>query len=126
MKLILELHIKKHKIDAGIIGPVLAPYGININKVVLEINKQLEKGEIAINSKVPIEVDLETRSWQIIKKEKKITELLKALVKDNKIRYLDLENYVIKTYKTLNQKEIDKKLHDLIGTCKSMHLEIIK
>jgi|GEM_PF-3532254 len=127
MNVILELAIKKEVLDCADLGPMLAPYGININKVVESLNKMLEQKKISVHSLVPIEIDLETRSWKFVELHKKITEQLKTLTtKDNKLKYSDLENYVIRTYKIINQIEIDKKIKELIGVCKSMHIEIVK
>lgn len=127
MNIILELPIKKEKLDCGPpIGPILAPYGININKVIEELNKLLEKGTITINSRVPIEINLENRTWKIISTIKKIGDQIKSLSKNNKIKYFDLESFVIRTYKIIDQTEIDKKIKELSGTIKSMHIEIIK
>lgn len=125
MNIQLDLHIKKDKVDCALLGPILAPYGIDINKVVKEINTLLEQKIISNNSKVPIDIDLKDRSWKLILTQKKVSEQLKELSKNNKIKEKDLENFVIQTYKTINQNEIDKKINELKGTIKSMHIEII-
>ena len=57
---------------------------------------------------------------------KKIGDQIKSLSKNNKIKYFDLESFVIRTYKIIDQTEIDKKIKELSGTIKSMHIEIIK
>lgn len=128
MNIILELPIRKEKLDCANIGPILAPYGININKVVDELNNKLEKKQISINSKVPIEINVENRTWKLIETQKKTSEQIKSLAKNGKIKYSDLEDYVIKTYKIdiSSKSEIDKKLKELTGTIKSMHLEIVR
>lgn len=127
MNIILELPIKREILDCGPpIGPMLAPYGVNINKVVEMLNNMIEQNKISVHSLVPIEIDLETHKWKFVELHKKVSEQLKPLSRNNKIKYSDLENYVIRTYKTINQEEIDKKLHELTGVCKSMHLEIVK
>lgn len=126
MDIQLDLHIRKDKVDCALLGPILAPYGVDINKVVKEVNTLLEQKVIAINSKVPIEIDLKDRSWHLIITQKKVSEQLKELAVQNKIKEKDLENFVIKTYKTINQDEINKKLNELKGTIKSMHIEIVK
>jgi len=127
MNIVLELPLKKEKLDCGSpLGPLLAPYGVNINKVVDALNKMLEQGLIAINSKVPIEINMENRTWKIVQAQKKTTEQIKAFVKNGKINYSDLFALAKKSIEQNNLQELSKKIKELEGTCKSMHLEIIK
>ena len=98
MNIILELPIKKDKLDCGSpLGPLLAPYGVNINKVVDALNKMLAENKITIHSKVHIEIDLEDRSWKFVETHKKITEQLKELSKNGKINYSDLFSFAKKS-----------------------------
>ena len=127
MKVLVELPIKKKEIDCGPpIGPLIAPYGIDINEVVSELNKLLAERKISLDSKVPIEIDLEDRSWRFVGISKKITEVLRELSNNGKIKYSDLVSFAKSLVQEENSETLSKKIKDLEGTCKSMHLEIVK
>ncbi len=129
MKILKEIYLKKSKADCGPpIGPVLAPYGLDINKVVAEINFLI--AEKKITDKVTIEIDLDKRSYEILLSKPKTSELLKQFSKDNKISYVNLVK-AAKTNLQNNNSEItpeglETEINRLEGTCKSMHLEIEK
>ncbi len=129
MKILKEIYLKKSKADCGPpIGPVLAPYGLDINKVVDEINSLIV--EKKITDKVTVEIDLDKRDYVILTSKPKTSELLKQFSKDNKISYpslvkaakMNLQNNNIQ----MTPESLETEIKRLKGTCKSMHLEIVK
>lgn len=80
---------------------MLVQYRININTVIFKLNKMISDSLIIVNSKVSIEIDLEKRDLEIYWNTKKNKHQLKFLAKDDIITYSNLEDYVIRTYKTI-------------------------
>lgn len=129
MKILKEIYLKKPKIDCGPpIGPVLASYGVDINKAVDETNQLIADGKIT--DKVLFEIDLNTRSYEIVLSKPKTSELLKRFSKDNTINYTSLVKVAkmnLQNSKSeLTPESLQTEIKCLEGTCKSMHLEIGK
>lgn len=129
MKIIKEIYLKKSKVDCGPpIGPALAPYGLDINKVVAEINSLIV--EKKITDKITIEIDLDRRNYEIILSKPKTSELLKTFSKDNKISYINLVKAAKMNLQNNNiqmtPESLETEIKRLRGTCRSMHLEILK
>lgn len=120
MNIILEIPIKKEIVNCADIGPLVAQYGIDINLLVYDINKLLNNKEIDLYSKINLNIDVGNRTYSFINLTNKTSEIIKRFAKNNKINYSDLETIVKDFFK--NDKT---KINNLIGTCKSMHIEII-
>jgi ribosomal protein L11 len=116
----------KGKVNCGNpIGPILAPYGIDINKAVDEINKVIEPFE-DMQVKVNIEINLKKRDFKISLPKPKITDLIRHKSKEGKITKSQIVQVIYAIYKEdMKNINIDKKTSEIEGTCKSMHIEVI-
>ena len=115
MQVNIELTIDPKNVNCGPpLGPKIIPFGVDVNKVVKEIKYKTKNYDI--NMIVLISINLEDRSFKVSVKKPEITTLIKKYVNENKIRESDLKK--IKHYTKTDLKQ-------LLGTCKSMHLEVI-
>lgn len=110
------------------LGPALIPYGVDVNKIVEEINK-LTKNYEDMFVNIEINLDSETRDYKIKIPRPKATELIKEYAKndsDNN-KFITL-NSLIKIANLIGTEpsQIYSKIKELEGTCKSMHIKIEK
>ncbi|MBW2964193.1 50S ribosomal protein L11 [Candidatus Woesearchaeota archaeon] len=113
------------------LGPALGPLGVNIGKVVADINKKTESFK-GMQVPVKVTVDSETKEYDItvgtppasalIKKEAEVQKGA-ANAKTEKVADLSIEQ-VIKIAKmkedALLGKDLKQKVKEIIGTCHSM------
>lgn len=113
------------------LGPALGPLGVNIGKVVADINKKTESFK-GMQVPVKVTVDSDTKEYDIsigtppasalIKKEAEVQKGA-ANAKTEKVADLSIEQ-VIKIAKmkedALLGKDLKQKVKEIIGTCQSM------
>lgn len=104
------------------VGPKLTPYGIDLNKALELINK-ITKSYEGIEVKINVEIDTQKRTFEINLVKPLAKELIKTYSKGGEINLSSLYNIARTTNPDLKSTEdIEKKVRELIGTCKSMHI----
>jgi len=121
MEVTLQLIVEGGHATAGKpLGPLLYPYGIDLNKAVEDINS-LTSDYKGLKTKIQICVNTKSRNYKIMLVKPKSSDLIKQHSIKNIITKANLE----KVATMLSNTDIPIKVKELEGTCKSMHIQII-
>ena len=117
------------------VGPALAQHGVNIGEFTQKFN---EATKANMGFKIPVEISVfEDRSFTFILKQPPAAELIKKAIgiekgsgtankkKVAKITKAQLKEVAEKKIVDLNTDDIEMAMNTLMGTCKSLGIEVI-